>query len=542
MSFQNRKPKTQLLASLLKALRKSMQASQDNIPANEASEYYAQQRRDFLKKTGKAAAAIAVLGVMGGCRKTIESIAPDNLEKTAAIANENVAPRISIIGAGIAGLHAAFVLKQRGYMANVYEGSSRTGGRIFTANNIMGAGLTTELGGEFIDSGHKDMLRLANTFNLDLIDTQTPSETALIFQDYYFNGIHYSEQQVINEFSLYAHSIRRDIQSLSAIIDVDNHNSNDQFFDNLSIAAYFDRIGLQGWLRELLDVAYVTEYGQPTNQQTSLNFLFLISPKVNNNRFEIFGDSDERYKIKGGNQLICDKLAQQLNGQIQTGYELVSIKQNNDNSYKLDFKFNNTTKTVTTDILLITIPFTLLRNVNIQPAWPLWKRNAIFDIGYGNNSKLMLGFTQRYWRNLGYTGNYFTDSILQIGWDNSQLQAPAGGGLTIYSGGSQALAVGNGSINSQVNTHLPLLNNLFPGASAFYNNKAERFIWPTHKWTKASYTCFKPGQYTTIAGNEMKPVEKIFFAGEHCSYNFQGYMNGGAETGRRAAEEILRII
>jgi len=284
---------------------------------------------------------------------------------------------------------------------------------------------------------------------------------------------------VINEFSLYADLIRRDIQSLSAIIDVDNYNTNDQFFDNLSIAAYFDRIGLQGWLRELLDVAYVTEYGQPTNQQTALNFLFLISPKVNNNRFEIFGDSDERYKIKGGNQLVCDKLAQQLNGQIQTGYELVSIKQNNDNSYKLDFKFNNTTKTVTTDILLITIPFTLLRNINIQPAWPQWKRNAIFNIGYGNNSKLMMGFTQRYWRNLGFTGNYFTDSILQIGWDNSQLQAPSAGGITIYSGGPQALAVGNGSINSQVNAHLPLLNNLngFPADSDQLAISASVYPW-----------------------------------------------------------------
>jgi monoamine oxidase len=263
---------------------------------------------------------------------------------------------------------------------------------------------------------------------------------------------------------------------------------------------------------------------------------------VQNGRFKIFGISDERYKIKGGNQLICDKLAEQLSGQILTDHELISIKKNNDNSYSLNFKSNNKTSSVNADIVLITIPFNLLRNVNMEPSWPGWKRDAIFNIGYGKNSKLMLGFTNRYWRNIGYAGYYFTDSILQSGWDNSELQAPISGGLTIYSGGNQALAVGNGSVQLQANIHLPLLNTMYPGAIANFNNKAERFIWPTYRWSKCSYTCFHPGQYTTIAGNEIKPVGKIFFAGEHCSYNFQGYMNGGAETGRRAAEEILKLL
>ena len=537
-----RKPKTELLASLLKALRKSIKAADDGIPANESTEYFSAQRREFLKKTGKAAAAIGLLGMLEGCRKTMEAIVPYDLETASSSKPSGTAPRIAIIGAGIAGLHAAFILKQKGFLAQVYEGSSRVGGRMYSAKNILGTGLTTELGGEFIDSGHKDMLKLVKTFNLDLIDTKSASELGLNSQAYYFNGIHYSEQQVINEFSLYANQIKRDIQSLSNIITADQHTANDQFFDNMSIAAYFDRIGLQGWIRELLDVAYLTEYGLSIDQQTSLNFLFLISPKVNNNRFEIFGVSDERYKVLGGNQQVCDELAGAMEGQLNTAYELIAIKLNNNSSYDLSFNNNNTTKTITCDVLLIAIPFTLLRNVSVQPAWPEWKRKAIFEIGYGNNSKLMIGFTNRYWLNLGYAGYYFTNSKLLSGWDNSQLQAPVTGGLTIFSGGNQALAVGNGSVNSQVNSHLPLLNQLFPGATANYNGKAERFIWPDFKWTKASYTCFRPGQYTTIAGNEMKPVGNIFFAGEHCSYDFQGFMNGGAETGRRAAEEILRSL
>jgi monoamine oxidase len=66
--------------------------------------------------------------------------------------------------------------------------------------------------------------------------------------------------------------------------------------------------------------------------------------------------------------------------------------------------------------------------------------------------------------------------------------------------------------------------------------------WPSHPFTKCGYSAWRVGQYTTIAGSEMERVGNLFFAGEHTSYNFQGFMNGGAETGRRAAENILKKI
>jgi monoamine oxidase len=86
---------------------------------------------------------------------------------------------------------------------------------------------------------------------------------------------------------------------------------------------------------------------------------------------------------------------------------------------------------------------------------------------------------------------------------------------------------------------LPGLEAAYPGVTATRNGSVERFHWPTYPFTLASYRCFRPGQWTTIAGSEILPVDRLFFAGEHTSYNFQGYMNGGAETGRRVAEAIL---
>jgi len=104
-------------------------------------------------------------------------------------------------------------------------------------------------------------------------------------------------------------------------------------------------------------------------------------------------------------------------------------------------------------------------------------------------------------------------------------------------------AVSDTSSPAQQAAHLlPGLERAFPGLTAAQNGRVERFHWPTYPLLRGRYACYKPGQWTTIAGAEGRPVGNLFFAGEHCSYDFQGYMNGAAETGRTAAEAILARV
>lgn len=522
--------KTPLLQFLANCLRKASGIEQAEAVGKGTT------RRKFLKTTSSITIGTTLVSGMESCAKAgINVLAAGQM----AARRSTAQPSIAIVGAGIAGLYAAWLLKQKNYTCSIFEGSSRTGGRMFTKQNIMGAGLYTEVGGEFIDSSHADMLYLARIFGLELLDTKLPPQSPLQHQAYFFNNRHYTEAEVVDAFRPYIPAIKSDQHGMSSIITAESHTAFDAMLDNLSIAQYFDRIGLQGWLREMLDVAYVTEYGQPIAEQTSLNFLWLIKPTVAGGKFDPFGDSDERYKVKGGNQLITDRLTAELNSSISLQHKLIGI-QNTGGGIVLSFDTPAGAIQKTFDYVLMTIPFTTLRAVAVSPAWPEWKRKAIFDIGYGYNSKMMLGFSQRYWNNLGYAGYFFTDSFLQSGWDNSQLQQSTHGALTVYSGGAQALAIGNDTIATQAQLHLQKLEELYPGATEYHNGIADRFIWPSNPWVQASYTCFKPGQYTTIAGYEKVSIGNLFFAGEHCSYDFQGFMNGGAETGRSAAEEIMR--
>ena len=535
-----RPARTELMRSLQKAFRLAVAANRPGAPPTDelvaqAEEKHALSRRNFLAGSLKMGLLLGGGGLLSSCTDEPE-IAPRQPAATAAAGRKSTT-RIAIVGAGMAGLHCAYRLQKAGYTAQVYEASSRAGGRIYTTKNIMAPGLVTELGGEFIDSGHADMLQLVKTFGLTLLDTQAPSETALTKDAFFFGGKHYSLAQVVAAFQPYAARIAADIDALP-----DNvvNFGRAGYYDHLSISAYFDTLGMNGWLRSLLEVAYVTEYGLEADQQSSINFLYLFSPDTSGGTFDVFGISDERYKIKGGNGQLTDALYGAVKNQVTLDHKLVAIREKAGNAYVLTFEKPGGSRTdVTCEVLVLTIPFTILRQVDIGVTLPPWKKQAIQELGYGTNAKLMIGFKGRTWRQQGYTGYVFSDTPVQSGWDNSQLQPGGAGGYTVYTGGKQGVALGGGSAASQLGNYLPSLDAIWPGTAAGYNGQVYRMHWPTHPHTLASYGCYRPGQWTTIAGNEIRRTGKIYYAGEHCSLEYQGYMNGAAETGRIAAEQII---
>ncbi|MCS7301034.1 MAG: FAD-dependent oxidoreductase [Fimbriimonadales bacterium] len=479
-------------------------------------------RREFLR----AAGVLTATALTGGLTRTVSE---------ASLRRD---PRVVIVGAGMAGLSAAYHLRRRGLHATLYEASERTGGRIYSARDLFAPGLITELGGEFIDSTHRDMLQFVRLFDLELIDLEARSERNLETR-YYFNGQSYTEAQIIDALRPIAQRIKQDAQQAGYPVTYNNYNAFAYALDNTSLAEYLTQIGATGWLYELLEVAYVTEYGLDAHEQSCLNLIFLIDTQLSDG-FDIFGESDERYKVRGGNQQIPDRLAQMMASQIRFGHRLVALREGS-HGYRLTFeRSGGGTAEVQADFVLLTLPFTLLREVDLRVPLPPVKRRAINELGYGTNAKLILGFQSRFWRAQGLNGDFFTDEPFQSGWDSSRLQAGTAGSLTLFLGGTPGVQVGAGTPQSQAAAFLPGVERVFPGATAQYTGNAVRFHWPSYPFTRCSYACWKVGQYTTIAGAEFEPVGRLFFAGEHTSIDFQGYMNGAAETGRRAARLILK--
>src|SRR4249920_954187 len=202
-SRQKKSPKILSLHQLRNAFSISRQANHiKSLDLNGLMEERSQElisRRKFIGHAAKAAAVISIAGLYEACKPK----------------NKATQPQIVIVGAGIAGLHAAYILKNAGYIAHIYEGSPRTGGRIMSVNDMMGEGLWTEMGGEFIDTDHEDMINLVKKFDLPMLDRSVESERSLKEFCYYFQGKHLTLEDVLKEIHPVAEKISADINSLS---------------------------------------------------------------------------------------------------------------------------------------------------------------------------------------------------------------------------------------------------------------------------------------------------------------------------------------
>ena len=282
----------------------------------------------------------------------------------------------------------------------------------------------------------------------------------------------------------------------------------------------------------------MTEFGLDAGEQSALNLLTLISLDASGEEFAVYGESDERYRVEGGNQQITEGLARRLEPQLRYGHRLEAVS-GGSGGYTLSFLGPGGAFETRADAVILALPVPLLRAVDIRCALPERKRRSILELGMGTNSKLFLGFSSRPWRRRGYLGYFYSDGTLQGGWDHTQTQAGEPGGLTLFQGGRAGLALGEGSPESHAERLARELEALFPGCRKARNGRTGGFHWPASPLALGSYSCYKTGQWTSIGGEEGKSVGDLHFAGEHCSADFQGYMNGGAESGRVAAETVI---
>jgi len=535
--------------SLMRALRKmagehqaasALGVSVEEVRARSASGGLS--RREFVLRTGAVGAGLAIAGRAALC--------------TPAFAV--TAPRIAIIGGGISGLVAAMTLRQGGYASTVYEGAGRVGGRMHSDWQEFGTGYwaggqQAELCGELIDSNHKLILQLAQSFGLntaDLLQAQPNGTT----DTYYVNGARYQYTQASNDFQPVHNVLQGQVQAAGFPTQYNSYTPTGQTLDNMTVHDWINTYvpgGLSSNMGALLNAAYNEEYGAETTGQSSLNLVYLLGYNAKPGNFSIYGKSDERYHIVGGNSLLPQAIANSLpSGTVQLGYFLTAIVANSNGTVTLTFANG---KSVTADYVILSFPFAVLRTIDFAKAgFDSLKTTAITQYGAGKNAKLNMQFSSRIWNSTGSDGSLYTDLPVQSGWEVSRAQPGAAGLWVAYPGASVAASWGQSAPYSTAATSnsvtkiagqvLNQLEAIFPGITAQWTGKAMLSTPFTDPNLLLAYSYYKPGQYTTFSGYEKLPMGRIHFAGEHCSINFQGFMEGGAGEGQRAANEILALL
>jgi monoamine oxidase len=542
--------RTPLLFALERLFRDLEIARRRNLPVDVVGEWRARLRsrsaHDPARRRFLAGAAAA------GATVSMPALAVARFRRRG--------PRIAVVGAGLAGLSAALRLQDFGIDATVYEASHRTGGRVLTGpHNYWDEGQISELGGELIDSGHATMLALIDRFRLHKVDVLAAQPEGS--QDtYHFLGNYYPQAQAEADFAQVRWALRRDLAVAPYPTTWDGFTPRAQILDDLNVYEWIaTRVpgGHNAPLGRLLNAAYTIEFAADTHDQSALNLIYLLGFQPGRDSFAIFGESDERFRIAGGGSGLIRAMTRRLAPRIEPGMVLQRIARTAGGRTLLTFETAGASRTVIADYVILTIPFAVLKDLDLAEAgFDQRKLLAIQNLGAGRSSKVMLQFGERSWNREGpwpgiSNGSSYADTGYQSGWDTSRGQGGSSGLLTFFNGGSataslateHAFAKANHrGVERDVYTLLRASEPVFPGITSQWNGKAALSQWHRHPLYKTSYSYYTPGSYTRFAGYESVRQGGVLFAGEHTSLEWQGWMEGAAHEGKRAADELLELL
>jgi len=473
--------------------------------------------------------------------------------------------RIGIVGAGIAGLNAALTLQDAGYASIIFEASDRVGGRIHSNTTTWANDQVSEWCAELIDSDHVVMRGLADRFGLELVDLAAAipdgAEDTLYFFDQY-----YLKTDANRDFLPVYDIMQEQLAAVGDVYQYDQYSSDAYALDNTSLAQWVDQNvpgGSDSPLGRLIEVSFTEEDGRDATELSALVCISQLAEQADRSDFSYTGSSDQRYHTIGGNQRIPDAVAAHLTSaqpdcEIRHNWRLTGIARNADGSVELSFATREGLVQESFDHVILAIPFSVLRTIDYTLAGfdPL-KVRAITELSYGTNAKLQLQFDSRFWREHGAwpgisTGQILTDNGFQNSWEVTLGQDGETGIINIFNGGAigaafQPEAPYTSSDESSLTgayaeMFLEHLETIWPGATDHYLGTAT-LSYPTgDPHALGSYPGYTVGQLTSFGGYEGVRQGVVHFAGDHCSIDYQGFMEGAATSGAAAAMEIIKDI
>ncbi len=417
-----------------------------------------------------------------------------------------MADQTIIVGAGLAGLSAAYELVQAGHNIQVFEAQQRLGGRVHTVQ--MESGQYGDLGAEFVDDNHIAVMAYAAKFNLKL-------DPAFQFPDnlYWFsNGI----LRNWNNFT------------------TEEKNALDNFYTQLSIALEQQSDPLQT-LEQWMDSRQVAPFVRRLARIQSRGLYAIDADSIGVGFFAQYGNTgNSNMRIRGGSSQLVDALAKCVKERIQLGTPVRRVQQR-DNTVIVSVETANGLEAVVADNVIVAIPWSVLRQIPLEAPLSEAQRAAIFELPYGSLVKTLLQYPDRFWTQANF-GIQLLESDYQAIWEPTLNQAGKQKILSCYSGGSPSLMLGERAIDKAKQT----VHTLYPHAPEVIASRS--YDWNTDRWAKGGYCYFAPGQLDRFNPHLTLSAGRVFFAGEHTApVEYRGYMEGAVRSGIRAAQQILNI-
>lgn len=427
---------------------------------------------------------------------------------------------VLIAGAGLAGLTAARELRTKGAAVTVVEARNRVGGRVFTAREPFLRGEHAEAGADLIDESQTEICRLIASVGLRTAKILPGGFTAVrqVGQRRRAGGTRAWQElgkRLEPEIRAFCVSEQRWDGGVAEALAQE------------SVAEWLDRIRAPRLLREVA----IGLRGFFLADPADLSLLALADQFAE----EGAPGSEKMFRIVGGNDRLPALLAKGLGSSLRLETVLRRVTQTS-SGVSAALESGGRVAEAGFDYLVCALPATTVRDVLFNPALPALQRQAVTTVKYGAATKTALQFDRAPWRTRGRPRAFGTPFPIGAVWDGNEEQG--GSILTLLAGGGASAAT-----REMLTAGGP--SRLVRELSWLNLKEAELVAWTTasweqEKWSRGGYAFFDPQFSPPLRYWLARPFGRVFFAGEHTSLRWQGYMNGAVESGLRAAEEVVR--
>jgi monoamine oxidase len=487
------------------------------------------RRREFLQQGALTLAALSA--------SRLETLAAGEKPK----ASLSTRKRVVVIGAGLAGLSAAYQLTQAGHDVTILEARTRAGGRVHTLREPFADGLHAEAGAMFIPDSHDLTMHYVRLFRLPLVPI--PFERRLPV--FYLQGrrVNPSEQDKTNwplnltpeekRLGLTGMTEKYVISVLKEMGDAKHPDWPPEELKKYDRLTYAEFLKSQGASKDAIRLLRLNDADLTGDGVDSVSALMVLREAALNK------DAEQLYTIRGGTDLLPKALAARLISKIRYGAPVVRIEHDRQ-GVRVVFLQAGVQETISADHLVCAIPFSILKDIEVSPPFSHAKQRAIMELPYTSASRVYLQSKREFWTGEGLGVSAYTDLPIMAIVNSTLNQAGTRGILESYSAGEHSRSLTAMKETKRISFTLEQMEKVYPAIRKNFEGGAS-VCWDEDVWARGAYAWFKPGQMSELLPHIAGAEGRIHFAGEHTS-SWPGWMQGAFQSGHRAAREINRGV
>lgn len=446
--------------------------------------------------------------------------------------------KVIVVGAGMAGLVAAYELLRAGHEPLILEAQTRLGGRIYTMRDPFSEGLYAEAGAMRIPKAHTLTMAYIDKFNLPTSPFTMDNPEAF----YCFNGARYRINQCLADPDCLGFQVAENERGrhpgkmwADALLPLAQKVEREGQVAWDEITADHDRYSVREFLEEVQawSEGAIERFGLIFNQEALMNSSFMELL-----REELGACYTDMIQIDGGMDNLPRAFFPVLKDRINFGAQMVAIDQS-PGEVTVYYRTLPGTHKVSGDYAILAVPTTILRHVEILKPFSPGKRRAIRQLHYDASAKIFFQCRRRFWEldDGIYGGGSATDlAVRNIFYPEHGRESGRGVLLASYTWGEDAQRWGSLAPHERLSQALENVAQIHPQVTEAFEGGASK-MWHDDPFAGGAFALFDPGQQSLLHEHIISPEGRIHFAGEHASLH-HAWIQGAIESGLRAALEI----